>query len=170
VDRRGFLGVLSAGLGAVVAGAAAICGLVYVVAPALRRGQAAADGAGWSKVKVAEGAGFEPVRVTVDVASDAGWATTMSSGAVYLDRDANGQYVCFSARCPHEGCQVGWKKDAGQYVCPCHNSTFGRDGSRVSGPTRRGLDPLDVRPAGSDSVEVRYAMFALDSADRVRVG
>jgi len=170
LNRRGFLGIVSLGLGAIVGAAAALTGLVFVVAPALKRGAAAEGDGAWSRVPPGDVAADSPRRVTVDVATDAGWATTMTTGAVFLDRGANGQPLCFSARCPHEGCQVAWKPDASQYVCPCHNSVFARDGARVSGPTQRGLDPLDVRTTDSGDVEVRYAMFALDSAARVRVG
>ena len=72
-------------------------------------------------------------------------------------------------RCPHEGCQVDWRPEASQYVCPCHNSVWSRDGERVTGPTKRGLDPLDVRQ-GASGLEVRYETFGLDSPDRVSVG
>jgi Rieske Fe-S protein len=39
---------------------------------------------------------------------------------------------------------VGWDGGKKHYVCPCHESLFGPDGERVSGPSERGLDPLPV--------------------------
>ena len=76
--------------------------------------------------------------------------------------------VAFSARCPHEGCQVEWSAERAIYVCPCHASTWSREGERLGGPARRGLDPLDVRVNGG-AVEVRYEVFALDTPDRTPV-
>ena len=66
-------------------------------------------------------------------------------------------FAAICVRCPHEGCDVEFVRDANQlppevkgeigrpvtgsvYVCPCHNSTFAaNDGSRLAGPAPRGL-------------------------------
>src|SRR4051812_1665966 len=166
VDRRGFLGWAAIVAGGLVAAAGGLVALVYVSKPALKSG--AATDAEWSSVPGKPEA--EPTRHAVSVATDAGWAKTQTSGAVILDRDASGKLVAFSARCPHEGCQVEWSKGAGQYVCPCHASSWSRDGNRLGGPTKRGLDPLEVRTAADGSVEVKYVSYALDSAERIQVG
>ena len=32
-------------------------------------------------------------------------------------------------KCPHLGCAIDYRKNTNDYFCPCHNSTFGLDGS-----------------------------------------
>jgi menaquinol-cytochrome c reductase iron-sulfur subunit len=168
LDRRGFLGFLAFGLTGAAAVAGAIVSAIYAVAPALRSG--AADASAWSEVSgVAEGLAT-PTKQTVAVVSDAGWAETHVTQAVFLDRDGSGTLRAFSARCPHEGCQVEWRDDGNQFVCPCHSSKWTRDGERVAGPTKRGLDPLEVRSSADGKVEVRYVTYALDTDERIQVG
>lgn len=54
-----------------------------------------------------------------------------------------GGYAAVDARCPHEGCTVGYPAaGAGQIVCPCHDSRFETDGTLVQGPATVGLTPL----------------------------
>jgi Rieske Fe-S protein len=168
MDRRGFLGWSAGALAALVGISGGFVALVYATAPALRKGDAASDTA-WSAVPDA-GAAAEPTRHTVDVATNAGWAETRAKGAIFLDRGADGAVTAFSARCPHEGCQIDWRAEETQYVCPCHASKWTRAGERVAGPTKRGLDPIEVRAAADGGVEVRYVSYALDTPERVRVG
>ena len=170
IDRRGFLGWVGFALTGAVAVAGGIVAIVYAAAPALRGAKGGTADLAWSEVPDAAAATNEPARHTVKVVSDAGWAQTQSTHAIFLDRGADGRPVAFSARCPHEGCQVDWRGEQNKYVCPCHNSNCTREGVRVGGPTKRGLDPLEVREGTGGAVEVRYATFALDSAERIQVG
>jgi cytochrome b6-f complex iron-sulfur subunit/menaquinol-cytochrome c reductase iron-sulfur subunit len=166
VDRRGFLGWASMAVAGLVGLVGGVVAIVYASAPALKN--ARTEEAGWTAVPGTPSA--EPTRHSVAVVSDAGWAKTQAGGAVFLDRSADGKITCFSARCPHEGCQVEWSGDSKQYRCPCHASVWTRDGSRVEGPTKRGLDPLEIRTTPAGDVEVKYVSFALDTADRIQVG
>ena len=67
---------------------------------------------------------------------------------------AKGNQV-LSAVCPHEGCEVAWDGNANRFSCPCHESFFGADGSRISGPSPRGLDPLPMR-VQDGKLQVQY--------------
>ena len=167
VDRRGFLGILAFALTGLAAAGGAVAAAVYAIAPALRGG-GDAPGA-WSEVSGIAADLATPAKQTVAVVSDAGWTKTHVTQAVFVDRDGAGQLRAFSARCPHEGCQVEWNAGSDQFVCPCHSSMWTRDGARVAGPTKRGLDPLDVR-AADGKVEVRYVTYALDTEERIQVG
>ena len=66
-----------------------------------------------------------------------------------------------SAICPHEGCEVAWDKDTNRFSCPCHESFFAADGSRLTGPARRGLDLLPSRQQDG-KLQVQYQ--TLDNA------
>lgn len=96
-------------------------------------------------------------------------------GIVLVTRlpDTNGApaFRVLSGVCPHLGCSVSWKggADAG-WLCPCHDSTFGADGSLVPGrenPSPRGLDPLPWRMSQGGALEVQWIRYAIGTAERI---
>lgn len=71
--------------------------------------------------------------------------TALTGGAVlYVTRLTADTFSVVSAKCAHRGCEVGWNKDAGQLVCPCHGAAFAAGGSNLHGTTRR---PEEALPA-----------------------
>jgi Rieske Fe-S protein len=166
VARRGFLGLLGLGLTALVAMAGAAVGAVVLAAPALRSRKQDDEGS-WSPIGEP---GDHPTRTSVATVTDAGWAKVFGTAAVFVDRRPDGELVAFSARCPHEGCQVEWEAERNRFVCPCHSSVWERSGARVEGPTRRGLDPLELRRDQQGGLKVRYVRYELDTAKRRAVG
>jgi menaquinol-cytochrome c reductase iron-sulfur subunit len=91
--------------------------------------------------------GAEPrkVEVIAPIVKDA-WtaARDVVLGAAYIRRTAPDKVEALSAVCPHLGCAIGWESAAGSFLCPCHDSRFQPDGTRMTGPAERGLDPLPV--------------------------
>jgi Rieske Fe-S protein len=59
--------------------------------------------------------------------------TMQVSGLLYIGRDSNGLFAV-NIRCTHLGCTPDWKPDAQTWVCACHGSTFGIDGTLIKGP------------------------------------
>jgi cytochrome b6-f complex iron-sulfur subunit len=57
----------------------------------------------------------------------------------------DGRLFAVNAICTHMGCTVGYKKETGRIVCPCHGSRFGLDGSILKGPAKSPLSRYDVR-------------------------
>jgi cytochrome b6-f complex iron-sulfur subunit len=68
----------------------------------------------------------------------------VSGNAAFLFK-MSGQLTMLSAVCTHAGCIVEWSAAAGQFICPCHRSSFDIDGSVLSGPAPRPLPKLAVR-------------------------
>ena len=62
--------------------------------------------------------------------------------AVWAVRQSDRQVKVFSPICPHLGCGVRWNQRDGQFQCPCHGSTYDRNGHVVAGPAPRPLDEL----------------------------
>jgi cytochrome b6-f complex iron-sulfur subunit len=62
---------------------------------------------------------------------------------IFVARVQEGFYA-LSAVCTHLGCLSNWKADTGEIVCPCHGSTFRRDGTVTSGPAPEPLPWLKV--------------------------
>lgn len=62
-----------------------------------------------------------------------------------------GEFIAFSAICPHAGCVVAFNSAQDLFVCPCHGSTFnGRTGAVIQGPATTGLTPISVELSKGD--------------------
>jgi Rieske Fe-S protein len=92
---------------------------------------------------LAELSGPQPIARKIVAEHIAGWAVTTEQHNVFVLPAKNNQVL--SAICPHEGCEVMWEGATNRFSCPCHASYFAADGARISGPARRGLDPLPAR-------------------------
>jgi cytochrome b6-f complex iron-sulfur subunit len=57
---------------------------------------------------------------------------------IFIVRSTEGFYA-LSAVCSHLGCLTVWKQESGTIACPCHGSTFQRDGSIIAGPAPKPL-------------------------------
>jgi menaquinol-cytochrome c reductase iron-sulfur subunit len=100
----------------------------------------------------------EPTMRTIQIEQIDGWRKTVSEKAVYITKDQRDQLCVLSSICPHLGCTVPWNKEKKQFICPCHGGTFSADGSRVSGPSQRGMDTLDTSVQGGQLL-VRFQYF-----------
>lgn len=156
--RRNFLMLIPLGIFAGVAGAIATVALRFL------RPAAAAQDAHWLNVgAVAQLTGDQPIMRSVVAEHRAGWASTLEEHFVYVLPKQNNQVL--SSICPHEGCNVAWRADISQFLCPCHDSFFGADGAALSGPARRGLDPLPSREENG-MLQIQYKFFVNNTEDR----
>ncbi len=106
---------------------------------------------------------------TIQIEQVDGWRKTISEKAVYITKGAQGNLRVLTSICPHLGCTIPWNKDKKQFICPCHGATFTSDGSRVSGPSLRGMDSLDTQVQDGQLL-VRFQYFRQLIADREAVG
>jgi len=151
-SRRSFLKILPLG---VVAGVfASIGGAAFRF---LRPRLAAASDRWLDVANVSELSGPQPITRKVVAQHIAGWAVTTEEHNVFV-LPANGNQV-LSAVCPHEGCEVAWQQNTNRFACPCHESYFAADGSRISGPARRALDTLPAR-VQDGKLQVQYTSQA----------
>lgn len=115
-------------------------------------------------VSLAELKGDKPIMRSIVAEHQAGWASTLEEHFVYVLPHKGNQVL--SSICPHEGCNVAWRGDTNQFFCPCHDSYFSQDGERVSGPSRRGLDPLPTREQNG-MLQVKYQSYVNNTEERV---
>jgi nitrite reductase/ring-hydroxylating ferredoxin subunit len=114
--------------------------------------------------------------VSTDVVDAWTRATGQRVGSVFLSRtdvDSKPQVAALSATCPHLGCAVEFDVTKSQFACPCHESAFGKEGKQLFGPSRRGLDPLEVKLIDNDGTQevwVAYQRFRAGVAERISVG
>ncbi|HEY3037305.1 MAG TPA: ubiquinol-cytochrome c reductase iron-sulfur subunit [Pyrinomonadaceae bacterium] len=117
--------------------------------------------------QVTELVGNKPLPRKIAVEEVAGWARSFAEHSVYILPGKNSQVL--SAVCPHEGCEVSWHDDGNVFSCPCHDSNFAADGSRIYGPARRGLDPLPSRVVDG-KLQVQYQSFINNTQERTSRG
>ena len=102
---------------------------------------------------VSELTGPQPLTRKIVAEQIAGWAITTEEHNVFVLPAKNNQVL--SPICPHEGCEVTWEQNMNRFSCPCHESYFAADGSRISGPAPRGLDSLPMR-VRDGTLQVQY--------------
>ena len=95
-----------------------------------------------------------PVRQIVKIEQVDGWREAVSRKPVYVTKGKRKGSIddteVLSAVCPHLGCEVPWNPDEGKFMCPCHGSQFGPDGSLIQGPAMRGMDTLPAKVEKED--------------------
>lgn len=62
------------------------------------------------------------------------------SGRFYLVRLEDGGLMAISMICSHLGCTVNWDAAEKVFKCPCHSSSFDRQGNVIKSPATRALD------------------------------
>jgi menaquinol-cytochrome c reductase iron-sulfur subunit len=170
-ERRGFLKLMTAGLGAVTAALAVIPGLGFLAGTARRTD----DGGGANPLRVASERDVKPgkpLRVTAIGPHEDAWLRLekVTLGSCWLVRASeDGPIRAFSTVCPHLGCGVDFDESSGKFNCPCHTSAFDLDGRCLSGPSPRGLDELEAHVEGHD-VLVRYQHFRVGSTKKEPIG
>lgn len=167
MDRRRFLTACTVAASAVTGALLGIPIVGRLLAPL------ADSGAGPSPWRsIGELGAFElnrPVRVAFPVLVQDGWVQKTTQQAAWVVRTGESAVRVLSSVCPHLGCSVNWQDRADEFVCPCHDSGFSKDGERRHGPARRGLDELPVRVVG-DAVEIRWLEFEPGLEERRVVG
>ena len=75
---------------------------------------------------------------------------------IYVLSRGNGEYRAVSPICTHRGCTVEVQND--RLVCPCHGSTYDRDGQVLKGPAQRALTRYPARVSASgDEIVIEVA-------------
>ena len=118
------------------------------------------SGFGWSDLGPVSdfASSTAPVMRAIHVLRTDGWRQATMDEAVYVVRRPNGDLAVLSSVCPHLGCSVGWEQSRDRFHCPCHNSVFTPEGTLVSGPARRGMDPLESSVVNG-RLRVRFQLF-----------
>jgi menaquinol-cytochrome c reductase iron-sulfur subunit len=166
-NRRSFLGALLA-LGSVFVGALLSAPLMrFAIFPLIRRTTDLKNSPVGSMSEFSSLT--EPAMRTIQIEQIDGWRKTVSEKIVYITKDQRNQLSVLTSICPHLGCTVPWNKEKKQFICPCHGGTFSADGSRVSGPSQRGMDTLETYVEDGQLL-VRFQYFRQLVSDKEIVG
>jgi Rieske Fe-S protein len=144
-DRRKFLGLATCAVGGGV-GVIASVPLVRLILDPVGKQTVTSPR---EPLDLGPAARFGEVPTKVDIIAPVikdAWlgATEVVLGAAFIRRIGE-QLDARSAICPHLGCAVGYDRAQNNYLCPCHDSRFGIDGTKLTGPSERGLDQLPLQ-------------------------
>lgn len=107
----------------------------------------------------------EPVARPIQIEHVDGWRKAISERTVYVTKDSQGQLCILSSICPHLGCTVPWVSGKKAFICPCHGAVYSPDGTRISGPSLRGMDTLETS-VKDGQLMVRFQYFRQLVADK----
>ncbi len=142
VSRRDFMRAAIYAIGGVIGLTWAVPAVVYVVEPALKSGQ----GVGWlrlgstSKIEIGV-----PTLFKVTVQRQSGWVTNEEELSVYVLTNDGREFIAMSNVCTHLGCRVRWIDEQENFICPCHNGFFDKQGNVIGGPPPRPLDRYQTK-------------------------
>jgi menaquinol-cytochrome c reductase iron-sulfur subunit len=93
-------------------------------------------------------------------------------GSVWLIRQPVGKQhavIAFTSECPHLGCAINLTADGKDFLCPCHTSSFDREGKPRNSVPPRPMDQLDVELSdGVDpEVRVKFQRFRTLSKEKI---
>jgi Rieske Fe-S protein len=167
-SRRGFLKAATIAIGGAMGAVVGIPLIRYFLHPVGRKIVSAPDApidiAGVDEVV----AGAAPVKLPV-VASGVrdAWGVSgdVAVGSAWVHKEEDGTVKAFSSVCPHLGCAVAFDEGDEEYKCPCHRSAFKKSGEKISGPSKRGLDPLEVT-VEDGRIKVVYKRYRSDVPER----
>jgi menaquinol-cytochrome c reductase iron-sulfur subunit len=137
INRRDFIKLTTAAVGTFIGAVVGLPAIAYLIDPALKTVKSDA----WiplGKVETFELGKPTPVSFTRSKVN--GWEKTVTSYGLYVIKKSDTDFLVLSSKCTHLGCNVSWKDDRQEFVCPCHDAQFGPDGSVRGGPPPRPLD------------------------------
>jgi menaquinol-cytochrome c reductase iron-sulfur subunit len=165
VPRRGFLRLISAAGGGIIAVLVGIPVIGAFISPALAKPKPDT----W--IKVADDTALldigTPIRVDFVQTQDDAWIESRALISVWLYTDDGDVFKAYNGHCTHLGCGYTLAADKKTFVCPCHRGQFDiKTGAVLAGPPPRPLDELKVQVRDS-AVYVQYRDFRLGVPERV---
>jgi menaquinol-cytochrome c reductase iron-sulfur subunit len=142
ISRRDFMKITIGAIGGLIGLGFGIPAIGYILTPALAKGQTQQWIQLGSTSKIELG---KPTLFKFKVSRQTGWITNEEELSVYILTEDGREFAAMSNVCTHLGCRIRWITDQNQYVCPCHNGVFDKNGNVVSGPPPRSLDTYQTK-------------------------
>ncbi len=142
MSRRDFLKIVGGFVGGLMGFILGLPLISYFVSPALKE----QGGEAWIPAGPLENYPIgKPTLFTFTRTKQYGWEKSAQSYGAYIIRHSDTEVTIFSNMCTHLACRVRWHDDLQQFVCPCHNAHFEKDGDVISGPAPRPLDRYEYK-------------------------
>lgn len=85
---------------------------------------------------------YEKIKELAELAPGEGKLADWEGQKIALYKDEAGKVYGVDPVCPHAKCVVDWNNAEKSWDCPCHGSRFAPNGTLLTGPARKGLEPL----------------------------
>jgi menaquinol-cytochrome c reductase iron-sulfur subunit len=142
MNRRDFLGVLTAAISGIIGLAIGIPAVSYILGPALKEDEDQT----WIPVALASKVEIGiPTLFKINIQQKAGWIANDLEFSFYIFTENGRDFVAMSNVCTHLGCRVRWVDSQEQFFCPCHNAIFDKNGLVVTGPPPEPLTRYEVK-------------------------
>ncbi len=139
--RRTFLVSVIYGLWGLIAVALGIPASIYLlIPPRARKHDEWVEAGDISNLKPGT-----PAEIVFRRTLEDGWKITSQKSTAWVVKLPDKRVVAYAPQCTHLGCAYHWDDRKGNFLCPCHSSTFGLDGRVLTGPAPRPLDRYEVR-------------------------
>jgi menaquinol-cytochrome c reductase iron-sulfur subunit len=142
LNRRDFIKATTALIAGTISAILGLPAIGYLLAPGLRKEVETNTISLGSLEKYPVGVpthfGFTDTKIN-------GWERTAKGIGMYVLRQDDGFVRVFSDVCTHLGCIVTWHPDIQEYVSPCHDGHFNREGFVTKGPPPRPLDEFRTK-------------------------
>jgi Rieske Fe-S protein len=139
ISRRDFMKATTGVIGGIITAAVGVPVIAYMIDPALKAGakEAWVSVGKLDKFPVGTPTPFSFTRTQVN-----GWERTGTSFGGYVIRKTEDpkDIVILSSRCTHLGCSVNWQETTQNFICPCHDAKFDKDGKVLAGPPPKELN------------------------------
>jgi menaquinol-cytochrome c reductase iron-sulfur subunit len=141
LNRKTFMGLFIAGVGAVGSAAVGIPIVGYIIGPLINPPANV-----WRDVGAVDDFPLgSTTQVNIKYPGTLSWGGSTDFSAAWLRRHGNHDFIAFSDYCPHLGCGVHWQQAPQIFLCPCHGSVFNADGTVAGGPSPRPLFTLETQ-------------------------
>ncbi len=169
VRRRRFLAFGTGGLLATLGGLIAAPAVAFITSPLWKR--TSPTEAGFADAGELETFAIGKWNLLpIEILRQDGWSKENQMRSVWVLRTGKGprDIKILSPICTHLGCPISQSPDGMQFQCPCHGGTYDHDGTRISGPPPRNMDPLDFE-VRAGHLWVRWQDFKIGVPERVAV-
>jgi menaquinol-cytochrome c reductase iron-sulfur subunit len=141
IERRSFVELSIFGLGSVIAAALGLPAVAYLFGR-----KAPPEATPWVEVaRVDEIPAGQPREIVFERKRVDGWKVLNERTSAWVMKDTQGRVLALAPGCTHLGCAYHWEPGRGEFICPCHASTFAPDGTVTAGPAPRPLDRYVTR-------------------------
>ena len=140
--RRDTMKLAISAISAFIGAAFGFPAIVYIIGPAKK----SEDSQFWvrlgqlTKIEIGTPTLFKP-----KVERRNGWIVDEQELGVFVLTEDGQNYIAMSNICTHLGCRIRWIKEQEQFLSPCHNGIFDKNGYVVSGPPPRPLDVFETK-------------------------
>jgi glycine/D-amino acid oxidase-like deaminating enzyme/nitrite reductase/ring-hydroxylating ferredoxin subunit len=88
--------------------------------------------------------GAQEIDSVAQLPVDSGEIVELDGQKLAIYKDPTGKVQALDPVCTHTHCIVNWNNAEKSWDCPCHGARFDTDGTVLTGPARRNLQPVNI--------------------------